>query len=473
MSGDVAIRVEGLGKKYRLGLTHSGSIREAVSGLTGRLRRGGRRKKAVEADAYDPARLDDGGKSFWALKDVSFEVPRGEVLGVIGRNGAGKSTLLKILSRITHPTEGHAELHGRVGSLLEVGTGFHPELTGRENVFMNGTILGMTRREVAAKFDEIVAFSGVEKFIDTPVKRYSSGMRVRLGFAVAAHLEPEILIVDEVLAVGDAEFQRRCLGRMRTIASEGRTVLFVSHNMAAVGNLCDNIILVEDGRQTFRGETEQGVTRYLAQNAAKTEISIGCREDRVGGERIRVTAISFGVGDSDDSLLAVATGSTVRVRIAYEIAPDLLGRAFTFGLGWYTAEGVYLTGFSGEAADMALRAGATTGVAECCVSRWPLTPGIYYCSITVKDSEGVADLVRDAATLLVEPGDFYSTGRLPVSGKQNVLVDFSWKTVELIAGRNSQQRVTAFPNDHCGGADNAQLCTESRVVGSRSDARIS
>ena len=201
---------------------------------------------------------------FWALKDVSFEIERGEVVGIIGRNGAGKSTLLKILSRITEPTEGEVDIHGRVGSLLEVGTGFHPELTGRENVYLNGAILGMRRAEIARKFDEIVAFAEVEKFIDTPVKHYSSGMYMRLAFAVAAHLEPEILIVDEVLAVGDAEFQKKCLGKMGEVAKVGRTVLFVSHNMEAVSQLTKSVILLEGGRVLFNGPTPESIARYTA-----------------------------------------------------------------------------------------------------------------------------------------------------------------------------------------------------------------
>jgi lipopolysaccharide transport system ATP-binding protein len=202
-------------------------------------------------------------EEFWALKDVSFDVEQGEVLGIIGRNGAGKSTLLKILSRITPPTEGTVEIHGRVGSLLEVGTGFHPEMTGRENIFLNGSILGMKKTEIEQKFDEIVKFSEIDKFLDTPVKRYSSGMYVRLAFAVSAHLEPEILIVDEVLAVGDASFQKKCLGKMGNVAKEGRTVLFVSHNMGAISSLCSRTILLSKGHKIADGETDQIIDEYI------------------------------------------------------------------------------------------------------------------------------------------------------------------------------------------------------------------
>ena len=223
----------------------------------------------MEQDARHGARArpwsaGDTTEEFWALKDVSFEVKRGEVLGIIGRNGAGKSTLLKVLSRITEPTEGRVTIEGRVASLLEVGTGFHPELTGRENVYLNGAILGMTRAEIKRKFDEIVDFSGVERFLDTPVKRYSSGMYVRLAFAVAAHLEPEILIIDEVLAVGDAEFQKKCLGKMQDVAGHGRTVLFVSHNMGAIERLCDNVVVLSQGRVAGVFDNPRaGVVTYL------------------------------------------------------------------------------------------------------------------------------------------------------------------------------------------------------------------
>ena len=244
---DVVIRAEGLGKKYVIGQQgereHYTSLRDVSA----------RRARGLARTAWDlmggklPARGDVTAEDFWALKDVNFKIKRGEVVGIIGRNGAGKSTLLKILSRITEPTEGRVEINGRVASLLEVGTGFHPELTGRENIYLNGAILGMSKAEIRRKFDEIIAFAEVEKFLDTPVKRYSSGMYVRLAFAVAAHLEPEILIVDEVLAVGDAEFQKKCLGKMKDVAGHGRTVLFVSHNMGAVRSLCNSAIMLAKG----------------------------------------------------------------------------------------------------------------------------------------------------------------------------------------------------------------------------------
>jgi lipopolysaccharide transport system ATP-binding protein len=249
----VAIAAEGLSKRYRIGELQAayGTLRDSLAHAT---------RRVLGREHHEPHEI-------WALRDVGFEVGEGEVLGLIGRNGAGKTTLLRILTRITTPTAGRAEIRGRVGSLLEVGTGFHPELTGRENVFLNGTILGMRRQEIARKFDEIVEFAGVEEFIDTPVKRYSSGMGVRLAFAVAAYLEPEILLVDEVLAVGDAEFRRRCLGRMEDLGQTGRTIVFVSHNMQAISSLCDRTILLEWGNVALDGPTDEVVTRYLEEHA--------------------------------------------------------------------------------------------------------------------------------------------------------------------------------------------------------------
>jgi len=258
---DVAISVENIGKQYHIGrrLTRSETLRDTLAdAFTAPFRRAG---KLLRGQATGAAELDE---TIWALKDVSFDIKRGEVVGIIGRNGAGKSTLLKILSRITEPTTGCADIYGRVGSLLEVGTGFHHELTGRENIYLNGAILGMKRVEIDSKFDEIVAFSGVERFIDTPVKHYSSGMYLRLAFSVAAHLEPEILLVDEVLAVGDATFQKKCLGKMGSVAEEGRTVLFVSHNMGAITQLCERALLLDEGRLKHDGPSADVVEAYLS-----------------------------------------------------------------------------------------------------------------------------------------------------------------------------------------------------------------
>ena len=312
MISDIAIRVENLSKQYRIGSTQPGNrtLREfATDSLSNPHRR--LRSLFHRQSANGGGLLEEDGHYVWALKDISFEIRRGEVIGVIGRNGAGKSTLLKILSRITKPTEGRAWINGRVGSLLEVGTGFHPELTGRENVFLSGAILGMRKAELERQFDDIVEFSGVQRFIDTPVKRYSSGMQVRLGFAVAAHLEPDILLVDEVLAVGDAAFQRKCLGRMRDVASKGRTVLFVSHNLNSIRRLCPKTLLLESGRLVEADETVRVIARYLSslREVAKPSEWIDLSNvDRVGTGEAYFQAVWFSSDNKTSRLLPFSNG---------------------------------------------------------------------------------------------------------------------------------------------------------------------
>jgi len=309
----VAIRTEELSKRYRLGTRHDAAftyrtLRDSLtSAATGLLRRG-----SVWTAGTTPPEI-------WALRDFSVEIDRGNVVGVIGRNGAGKSTLLKILSRITRPTRGQARLFGRVGSLLEVGTGFHPELTGRDNVFLNGAILGMRRDEIRQKFDAIVDFSGLSRFIDTPVKRYSSGMYVRLAFAVAAHLEPEILLVDEVLAVGDAAFQRQCLGRMQDISQSGRTILFVSHNMPAIARLCDRALLIAEGQLVADGSPDAVVARYLASEfgtTAKKEWTDPVQAP--GNDWVRLRSVRVVTKDLE-TVEAVDVRHPVGIEIAFEI----------------------------------------------------------------------------------------------------------------------------------------------------------
>ena len=331
---DVAIRLEKIGKCYELGGFRSyKTLRDTLANILSlpvRIMQGNR--KATETRSPEERFL-------WALKDVSFEVERGEVVGLIGRNGAGKSTLLKILSRITQPTEGCAELHGRVGSLLEVGTGFHPELTGRENIFLNGAILGMTREEIRGKFDEIVAFAEVEKFIDTPVKHYSSGMHVRLAFAVAAHLEPENLFVDEVLAVGDAGFQRKCLGKMGEVAREGRTILFVSHNMGAIRSLCDRAILIDQGRVVLDGEASEVVSSYLASavsGSSEGEIRWEGDEEAPGQHGLKLRGIRL-CGEDGTMSSVFDVEKAIHVEIVYDVETSLLG--FRMRLALLTATG--------------------------------------------------------------------------------------------------------------------------------------
>ncbi len=283
----IVIKVENIGKQYRLGQVGTGTISNDLNRWWHQVR--GKEDPYLKIGETNDRTKKGESDLVWAIKDINFEVKQGEVLGIIGKNGAGKSTLLKILSRVTGPTTGDIKVKGRIASLLEVGTGFHPELTGRENIYLNGAILGMTKQEIKSKFDEIVDFSGVERYIDTPVKRYSSGMYVRLAFAVAAHLEPEILIIDEVLAVGDAEFQKKCLGKMKDVSKQGRTVLFVSHNMIAVQSLCTNALILDKGRLEIIGETGDIINKYLSKTFIKTFERIWEIENAPGNDQVKIT----------------------------------------------------------------------------------------------------------------------------------------------------------------------------------------
>jgi lipopolysaccharide transport system ATP-binding protein len=342
MTADVVIRAEGLGKKYLIG--HAAE-RERYIALRDVLVRGAHNLWRKTADMVRGRAIvaGDTAEEFWALKEVSFDVKRGEVLGVIGRNGAGKSTLLKILSRITEPSAGRVSIKGRVASLLEVGTGFHPELTGRENIYLNGAILGMTRAEIRRKFDEIVAFAEVEKFLDTPIKRYSSGMYVRLAFAVAAHLDPEILIIDEVLAVGDAEFQKKCLGKMSEVADGGRTVLFVSHNMAAIRSLCQSALLFDKGYLRANGTPEVMIEQYLTRLTNGTLRSRALSDGEVTGDGIlKVQVIQINTRHRAD-VTQLMTEEPFSISVRYEQMADVRGLRISLQLVTGIGEVVFTT----------------------------------------------------------------------------------------------------------------------------------
>lgn len=416
---NLAIRVEGLGKMYRLGATQNrrrySTIRDQLT--TGakttlrKLLRRGRRRTA------------DPGQLLWALQDVSFEVKRGEVVGIIGRNGAGKSTLLKILSKITEPTEGGADIYGRVGSLLEVGTGFNPELTGRENIYLNGAILGMKRAEIARKFDEIVAFAEVEKFLDTPAKRYSSGMYTRLAFAVAAHLEPEILVVDEVLAVGDLQFQKKCLGKMGDVAKDGRTVIFVSHNLAQISRLCTRGVVLDRGRVITAAPIGDAVSAYLtAQKSAMVSHKIMSNLRNVEYD---ISIVSYRVtGPSGGGM--PATGQECCLEVTLRFGREL--RNPDIFLAIYSTDGVELIRVSTSTIS-GMDTGRCIGDVTFSLSiPWlPLAGGDYdlYTAVTIPD---IVHLIQPAqiGTFTVEPGDPYKTG-LEFGRRYGVLaVPHSW-----------------------------------------------
>ena len=368
-------------------------------------------------------------EEFWALRDVNLEVKQGEVLGIIGRNGAGKSTLLKILSRITEPTNGQVRIKGRVASLLEVGTGFHPELTGRENIFLNGAILGMSRAEIIRKFDEIVAFAEIEKFLDTPVKRYSSGMYVRLAFAVAAHLEPEILIVDEVLAVGDAEFQKKCLARMDDVAhKEGRTVLFVSHNMAAITNLCTSCALLAAGRVDARGRTEQVTRRYLdqAQSIAAESKTLAERRERSGSGAIKLTTfhIEDGIGNP---ISCAASGTDLIFVFGYLVESSRLPKKVDVGFSLSSNSGQLLLVLYSSYQRISLDPLVPAGSFRCKLERLPIAAGRYLVHARLLVDNEEADWPCGGAGVLeVVSGDYYGTGSLGFGTAAPLLMDGKW-----------------------------------------------
>jgi lipopolysaccharide transport system ATP-binding protein len=417
-----AIKANGLSKKYLIRHrqnSRSESLRDEISGFMGRL---GRRAPRAHYE------------EFWALKDISFEINQGDRVGVIGRNGAGKSTLLKILSRITEPTSGRVTIRGRVASLLEVGTGFHPELTGRENIFLNGAILGMKRHEVHRKLDEIVAFAEVEKFLDTPVKRYSSGMYVRLAFAVAAHLEPEILIVDEVLAVGDAAFQRKCLARMSSVGNEGTTVLFVSHNLAAVRNLCGTAILLAEGGIAAHGEVDGVLHDYLTLSQRIDRIPLWERIDRRGSGIIRFVSCSMQDGNGH-TVSAFHSGQNVKLFFAFTRDTSCDLRNVVFAVGVDTEMGERIAYFSNDIAGQVFEIApeSVTGFTVD-INKLPLTPGLYRLTLYCAVNGDVADWMQSAATMVVEAGDYYGTGRLPPSASQgHLFIDYSFKLCGTVA----------------------------------------
>jgi lipopolysaccharide transport system ATP-binding protein len=372
-------------------------------------------------------------EEFWALKDVSFEVKQGEVIGIIGRNGAGKSTLLKILSRITEPTEGRVAIKGRVASLLEVGTGFHPELTGRENVYLNGAILGMTRAEIQRKFDEIVAFAEVEKFLDTPVKRYSSGMYVRLAFAVAAHLEPEVLIVDEVLAVGDAEFQRKCMGKMDEVSRrEGRTVLFVSHNLAAVRSLCTRAIMLRDGRLAKAGEPADVVQAYLEMGVVQARIPLVDREDRTGNGTARFHSITIVNAEENK---AISTGCRIRFVIEYDSPTPLRNAKFLIGIYDLQGTGIFLldsVSYGGLPEIL-----PATGSVTCTTAPMMATPGKCYVNVALLKDNAFEDYIQYAATFDLFEGESHGARAPPGRDWMMCMIDQQWQAGRAAGGLGS------------------------------------
>jgi lipopolysaccharide transport system ATP-binding protein len=415
---ETAVCLEAVGKQYHIGKKLSGhrSVHDVVTeALTSPLRRAAR---LIRGRARSAADLD---QTFWALKDVSLEIRYGDIVGIVGQNGAGKSTLLKILSRINEPTEGRGEIRGRVGSLLEVGTGFHPELTGRENLFLNGAILGMRKAEIEQKFDEIVAFSEIDRFIDTPVKHYSSGMYVRLAFAVAAHLEPEILLVDEVLAVGDSAFQKKCLGKMSEVSRAGRTVVFISHNMAAVENLCNKGFLLEGGRITFSGNMKQTIERYLqgisgwSSSFRSHIVDLRYAPGRPPCCSPLLKRLELFTDQGRPLNGGMRMGDNLKAHIYFELEKPTssigacLGFETLLGQRVFTAHSVF---------EPKNTWGERTGeqVFVCEIPSLTLIPGEYRIKVALDIHNNEEDYVEDAARLTILESDYYGTGRTPWNG---------------------------------------------------------
>jgi lipopolysaccharide transport system ATP-binding protein len=426
---DSVISVESLGKKYRIRHQAEGqryvALRDVLADHTKSV---ARRLWSAARNPWSRGPVASGPRTedFWALRDVSFKVQRGETLGIIGRNGAGKSTLLKVLSRITEPTEGRVRIKGRVASLLEVGTGFHPELTGRENIFLNGAILGMSRAEIRSKFDQIVMFSGVERFLDTPVKRYSSGMHVRLAFSVAAHLEPEVLVVDEVLAVGDAEFQKKCLGKMEEVSQkEGRTVLFVSHNMTAISKLCSRCILLGQGKLEADGSPEQTVSRYFAMVSERPAgTTVGSRSDREGLGALRFTDMQIqGLGGTQANVAIAGSELSILLSIRNTAGPGDVG----VHIAVLNVEGEKLLHLSNTSRGCVLRLENGVHHVSCSVPRLPLVQGTHSLNIALTDSSGaLQDRIERASIFEVLNGDYFGTGKITEPNGAKFHVDHTW-----------------------------------------------
>ena len=415
-----AIVIEHLWKEYRLGVIGHGTLTHDLQSWWAKVRNQEDPNALVVKQTRGKASQIDG-KRFWALRDINLEISKGEILGIIGKNGAGKSTLLKILSRVTAPSQGCIKVKGRIASLLEVGTGFHPELTGRENIFLNGAILGMTKPEVRAKLDEIVEFSGVSQHIDTPVKRYSSGMHVRLAFAVAAHLEPEILVVDEVLAVGDAEFQRKCIGKMGEVASGGRTVLFVSHNMGAVQNLCTRLVVLKEGLVEFDGETKSGIQHYLTGTRELAESAMEERGDRSGTGDVKTINYWFEYPNGD-ACSVLYSGQSIVMVIEYVAKKE--GLKGDVEIKIRSVEGVIMTSLSNVYCGSGNLEFKSKGTIRCTIEKLPLPKGNYYFDLLVRaENRQVLENYENVGMLEVGAGNFHAKGKDHRDSRWGLLVD--------------------------------------------------
>lgn len=403
------IKIENLSKQYRLGQVGTGTLSHDLNRWWHRIR--GKEDPYLKIGETNDRSTAGDSDYAWALQDINLEVKHGEVLGIIGKNGAGKSTLLKILSKVTGPTTGSIKTKGRIASLLEVGTGFHPELSGRENIYMNGTIMGMSRKEISSKLDEIVEFAGVERYLDTPVKRYSSGMKVRLGFAVAAHLEPEILVVDEVLAVGDAEFQKKAIGKMKDVSQgQGRTVLFVSHNMASIQKLCSKSIILDNGTITFCGDTSKAIENYLSTTNENVATKLLNRDDRTGNGKIRFTNYEI-LSDCNKKISHIISGMDIVLRLSYQTQEAIPNTNILIEFIASNSNSV-LFSCGNYFVDTSYKMHHPRGYISFKIPNIPLPPGEYTFNIKSASGKTYLDNIDSAGCINVEKGDFYGSGKV-------------------------------------------------------------
>ncbi|MCW5211928.1 ABC transporter ATP-binding protein [Desulfobulbus sp. TB] len=423
------IKIENLWKEYRLGVIGHGTLTHDLQSWWARVcGKEDPNSKITSMLAGQEKQID--GDYFWALQDINLDVKEGEIFGIIGKNGAGKSTLLKILSRVTAPTKGSIKVKGRIASLLEVGTGFHPELTGRENIFMNGAILGMSKQEIRSKLDEIIDFSGVEDFVDTPVKRYSSGMYVRLAFAVAAHLEPEILVVDEVLAVGDANFQKRCLGKMEEVSHSGRTILFVSHNMAAIEKICTRGILLQQGKVGFQGTQKEAVNYYMQRQEELSNTPLHDRNDRSGTGSIRIEKIEF-KGNNGQILEQVSSGQDFSIHLKYKRRDTVPCERVFVAVMFKNSNDIAAFQHHNRLTRELFESLPVEGEFILNLPKIPLIASAYRMTYSVLLDGEYLDHITDAIELTVIDGDYYNTGETTPAGHGICLVEGSWRVIGM------------------------------------------
>jgi len=419
-----AIKVDNLSKRYRIGTmdekhdTLGGFIQSVILSPF-------RNYKKIKSLSTFNNNEDEN--IIWAIEKITFEIQHGTLLGIIGKNGAGKSTLLKILSRITAPSSGSAKINGRIASLLEVGTGFHPDLSGRENIFLNGTLLGMKKNEIMKNFNNIVDFSGVGKFIDTPIKRYSSGMRVRLAFSVAAYLEAEILLIDEVLAVGDIEFQNKCISKMEDISKQGRTILFVSHNMGAIQSICDTGLLLSNGRLDMHSDINSVLNKYVSNvDTNILEKDLNEVENRTGGKIIRIQSIKIIDTKSGNKIQNALSGQNVTIEIYFKNLSAEIIEKVNFAISFYNASMNFMFACSGRPINKLFNASPGENCVKCEIKKLPINSGRIYIGLHCDSKDQTLDNIKEAGYIDIEKGDYYGTGILPAPKKQGLLIDYNF-----------------------------------------------